>query len=48
MNKFIKNNSLSIVFFLLFLMSIVGQVIFGLEEHNRELLEKGAASLAMW
>lgn len=48
MNKFIKNNSLSIVFFLLFLMSIVGQVIFGLEEHNRELLEKGAASLSMW
>lgn len=48
MNKFIKNNSLSIVFFLLFLMSIVGQVIFGLEEHNRELMEKGAASLSMW
>lgn len=47
MKKFIKNNSLSLVFLLLFLISIVGQVIFGLEEHNRELLEKGAASLSL-
>jgi len=45
MKKFIKNNSLSIVFFLLFLLSIVGQILFGLEEHNKELLEEGGASI---
>lgn len=47
MKKFIKNNSLSLVFILLFLISIVGQVKFGLEEHNRELLEQGGASLSL-
>lgn len=47
MKKFIKNNSLSLVFLLLFLISIVGQIKFGLEEHNRELLEKGAHSLSL-
>lgn len=47
MKKFIKNNSLSLAFLLLFLISIVGQIKFGLEEHNRELLEKGGASLSL-
>jgi hypothetical protein len=47
MKKFIKNNSLSIVFLLLFLITIVGQIKFGLEEHNRELLEQGGASLTL-
>jgi hypothetical protein len=47
MKKFVKNNSLSLVFILLFLISIVGQVKFGLEEHNRELLEQGGASLSL-
>lgn len=47
MNKFIKNNSLSLVFILLFFVSIAGQVKFGLEEHNRELLEQGGASLSL-
>ena len=47
MKKFIKNNSLSIVFFLLFLVSIVGQIRFGLEEHNKELLKEGAASITL-
>jgi amino acid transporter len=47
MKKFIKNNSLSLVFILLFFISIVGQVKFGMEEHNRELLEQGGASLSL-
>lgn len=47
MKKFIKNSSLSIAFILLFLISIAGQVKFGFEEHNRELLELGGASLSL-
>lgn len=47
MKEFIKNNSLSLVFFFLFLISLVGQIIFGLEKHNIELLEQGGASLSM-
>jgi hypothetical protein len=45
MKKFIYHNSLSIVFLLLFLLTIIGQVIFGFEEHNKELAELGAAQL---
>lgn len=47
MKEFLKNNSLSLVFFFLFLFSLVGQIIFGLEEHNIELLEQGGASLSL-
>ncbi|MBC8004429.1 MAG: hypothetical protein H7X84_03055 [Verrucomicrobia bacterium] len=47
MKEFIKNNSLSLVFFLLFLIALVGQIIFGLQEHNIELLEQGGASLSL-
>lgn len=47
MKKFIKNNSLSIVLILLFLISIAGQVKFGFEEHNRDLLEQGGKSLSL-
>lgn len=47
MNKFIKNNSLSLVLLLLFFISITGQVKFGLEEHNKELMEQGVASLSL-
>lgn len=47
MKEFIKNNSLSLVFFFLFLFSLVGQIIFGLQEHNIELLEQGGTSLSL-
>ncbi|MGE5449181.1 MAG: DUF6766 family protein [Bacteroidales bacterium] len=47
MKKFIKNSSLSLAFILLFLISIAGQIKFGREEHNRELLEQGGASLSL-
>lgn len=36
MRRFIKNNSLSLVFFLLFLISIGGQAITGWKENNKE------------
>ena len=39
MRTFFRNNSLSIVFFVLFLLSLLGQAITGLKEHNNESLE---------
>src|SRR5688572_7010851 len=47
MKQFFKNNSLSLVFFLLFLISIVGQVITGLKEHNSEMQEEGGQQIGM-
>lgn len=47
MKKFIKNNSLSLMFILLFLMAIVGQVIFGFKEYNSERLEEGATAITI-
>jgi hypothetical protein len=41
MKTFLRNNGLSIAFILLFLFSICGQTIFGLEEYNKELSEEG-------
>ena len=45
MKKFIRHNSLSIVFLLLFLAALAGQAFTGLKEHNKELAEKGAAGI---
>ncbi len=42
-----KNNSLSIVFFLLFIFSLVGQVITGLKEHNQQMQDEGGQVLDM-
>jgi hypothetical protein len=47
MKNFIRNNSLSIGFFILFIISIVGQIITGLEEHNDETVELGGHALSM-
>jgi len=46
MLKFFRNNSLSLVFLLLFIISLAGQVHFGFEEYNKELVEDGAAPVA--
>ncbi len=43
--KFLRNNSLSIVFLLLFLLSMVAQVYFGLQEYNKENLEEGGKTV---
>ncbi|KKX47339.1 hypothetical protein L950_0227050 [Sphingobacterium sp. IITKGP-BTPF85] len=40
-------NSLSIVFIALFVIAIGAQVYFGWQEHNQELVELGAPSIAL-
>jgi len=44
MNRFFKNNGLSLVFFFLFFLTFFGQVVFGLKEHNKDLAEMGQES----
>jgi hypothetical protein len=46
MKTFIRNNGLSLSFFLLFIGSLGGQFYFGFQEHNKELLELGAAPIS--
>jgi len=41
MKKVFRNNGLSIVFFILFLFSLIGQMVTGLKEHNKGMLELG-------
>jgi hypothetical protein len=45
--KFLYQNSLSIVFLLLFAGAIFGQVVFGIQEYNKELLENGGTAVTM-
>src|SRR5687768_14727672 len=45
--KWFKNNSLSIVFFVLFIISIIGQAITGIKEHNQEMQQEGGQQLNM-
>ena len=47
MKSFIKDNSLSLVFFILFLIAIIGQAVTGLEEHNHEMIEEGGQPVKM-
>jgi hypothetical protein len=47
MKKFIRNNGLSICFFLLFLGSFAGQILFGFVEHNKELAEEGVSQIGL-
>jgi hypothetical protein len=47
MKNLLKNNGLSLVFFLLFLIAIVGQAITGLKEHNQEMIDEGSQPVAM-
>jgi hypothetical protein len=43
MKKLLYNNSLSIVFLLLFAITLVGQVFFGIQEHNKEIIDQGGS-----
>jgi hypothetical protein len=43
MLKYIRNNSLSIVFLLMFLLALIGQFCTGMQEHNKERAEDGKA-----
>lgn len=47
MKQFVKNNGLSLAFLVLFFISIVGQVITGLKEHNQEIIEEGGQQLGL-
>ena len=47
MRRFLKDNGLSLVFFILFVVSLIGQAITGLEEHNQEMLEEGGQPVNM-
>jgi hypothetical protein len=47
MKNLLRNNGLSIVFFLLFVFSLIGQMVTGLQEHNQETVEKGGQAIAM-
>jgi hypothetical protein len=45
--KILKNNGLSIVFFILFVIALIGQIASGLKEHNSEMAEEGGQSLTL-
>ena len=47
MKNFFKNNGLSLVFFVLFLIAMVGQAITGLSEHNQEMIDEGGQPVDM-
>jgi len=47
MKTFIKYNSLSLTFFVLFLIAIFAQTFFGLKEYNKELAEHGASAVGL-
>ena len=47
MKKKLINNGLSICFLLLFIITLIGQIFFGLHEHNKELIENGAAPIGV-
>lgn len=45
--KWIKNNSLSLVFFILFVFAIIGQAVTGLKQHNQEMEDEGGQTVTM-
>ncbi|WP_394773085.1 DUF6766 family protein [Flavobacterium sp.] len=48
MKTFLRNNGLSITFFLLFIATLFGQIIFGFEEHNKELIDEGSSAISLF
>lgn len=47
MKKIIYENSLSIVFLLLFAAAFIGQIVFGIDEYNKALIENGGQTVTM-
>src|SRR5678809_1513884 len=47
MKKFLRNNSLSIVFLAFFILSMIAQAINGLKVYNREQEEEGGQRISM-
>jgi len=47
MKKFLRNNALSLSFFFLFVFSLCGQIHFGFEEYNKEMLDEQGARVGI-
>ncbi|WP_293894767.1 DUF6766 family protein [Flavobacterium sp.] len=47
MKKFLQHNGLSIVFLILFVGAMSGQIICGIREYNKELTEGGASAVTL-
>jgi hypothetical protein len=47
MKKILRNNGLSIVFLMLFVVSLVGQVFTGLQQHNEEMKDEGGQQVGL-
>jgi len=47
MKKWIINNSLSLTFFVLFALAMVGQTLSGWKEYNKETIEEGGSKIAL-
>ena len=45
MKTFLRNNGLGICFLALFIGALLGQIIFGFEEHNKELIQDGSTAI---
>lgn len=45
MKAFLRNNGLCICFLALFLATLIGQIFFGFEEYNQELIEQGSPAV---
>ena len=45
--KWFKNNSLSIVFLLLFFFAMIGQTVTGLKQYNEEVKEHGGQEISI-
>lgn len=45
MKNYLRNNGLGICFLALFIAALIGQIIFGFQEHNKELIEDGSTAL---
>jgi len=47
MKKFFKNNSLSLIFFVLFVISMFGQIVTGFKQHNEEMKQEGGEEVSV-
>jgi Na+-transporting methylmalonyl-CoA/oxaloacetate decarboxylase gamma subunit len=45
MKNFLRNNGLSVVFFVLFLLSMLAQIMSGLQQYNKEMQEAGGLTV---
>src|SRR5687767_13442733 len=47
MKNLLRNNGLSIAFFILFILSLIGQIFTGHAEHNEETMEMGGQVVSL-